>query len=601
MRMSRLFGRTLREAPAEAETASHRLLLRAGFIDQLMAGVYSYLPLGWRTKRRVEQIVREEMDRAGAQEVLLPAIQPVEIWERSGRVRAFGPVLFSLRDQRDRTLVLGPTHEEVITSLFASHAGSYRDLPVTLYQIQTKFRDEQRPRGGLVRVREFTMKDAYSFDLDEAGLDASYDAMFQAYRRIFARCGVPTVAVEADSGAIGGKGSQEFIFLTDTGEDTIVVCGGCEYAANAEKAEFVVPPAAAEEPLPMEVVDTPGVTTIEGLSQFLEVPAARTAKAVFYIATEPGEPGAPEGAPEGVAGEPLFAVIRGDLQVNEVKLRNLLGGKELRPMTDEEVAVHGLVAGYASPVGLERGAAGGLRVIADRSISDSPNLVAGANAVDRHRRNVNYGRDWEADQVADIALAEAGRACTRCGGQLSERRGIEMGHVFRLGSIYTETFEARVLDDQGAQRTPIMGCYGIGVDRIVAAAVEAHHDDDGIAWPSAIAPFDVYLVGLGLQRDEAVAADAERLYEELGAAGLDVLFDDRDESPGVKFNDADLLGLPLRVTVSARNHKAGVVEVRARLAGGDGEPAAEQAPREQVVARLMEMRAAALAPPVAEH
>ena len=581
MRMSRLFGHTLREAPAEAETPSHSLLLRAGFIDQLMAGAYSYLPLGHRTKRKVEQVVREEMDAAGAQEVLLPAIHPRELWERSGRDRAMGGVLFSLTDRRNRQLVLGPTHEEVITTLFADHARSYRDLPATLYQIQTKFRDEARPRAGLQRLREFTMKDAYSFDLDEAGLDVSYEAMFRAYRRIFARCGVPTVAVDADSGAIGGKGSQEFVLVTDVGEDTVVLCDRCDYAANTEKAEFVRPPAAPEEPLPLEEVETPGVTTIEALSALLDVPAARTAKAVFYVAREPGDDG------EEGDGELVFVVIRGDLQVNEVKLSNVLGGRALEAATDAELAAAGIVAGYASPIGLREG----MRVVADTSVPPSPNLVAGANREGAHVRNVNHGRDWQATTVADIALAEAGHGCARCdGGTLRLERAIELGHVFRLGQTYSEPFAVEVLDDAGEQRTPTMGCYGIGIDRIVASAVETNHDEQGIRWPASIAPYDVYLVGLGLQRDEAVAADAEALYEQLTAAGLEVLFDDRDESPGVKFNDADLIGLPLRATVSSRNHAAGVVEVQRR-----GADEAEQAPRDGVVERLLALRAESLA------
>ena len=575
MRMSRLFGRTLREAPAEAETASHRLLVRAGCIDQLMAGVYSYLPLGWRAKRKAERIVREEMDAAGAQEVFLPAIQPVELWRRSGREAAFGPVLFHLGDQRGRELVLGPTHEEVVTRLFAAHAGSWRDVPVTLYQIQTKFRDEARPRGGLIRVREFTMKDAYSFDLDEDGLDASYEAMFEAYRRIFARCGVPVVAAEADSGAIGGKGSQEFVFLGGAGEDTVALCERCGYAANTEKAEFARSPAAPEPPLPAEEVATPGASTIEALAAQLGVTAARTAKAVFYVAGGGEEPALP-----------VFAVVRGDLDVNEVKLAAALGGRALRPMEEAELAEYGVAAGYASPIGADAR----LRVVADVSIAASPNLAAGANRPGWHLRNVNHGRDWTAHEVADIALAHDGAACARCeGGALRLRRGMELGHVFRLGRIYSEAFGAAVLDDGGRRRFPAMGCYGIGVDRIVAAAVEASHDEDGIRWPAALAPYDAHLVALGGARDAGSRAEAEALYGELRAAGVETLFDDRDESPGVQFKDADLIGLPLRVTVSARNRREGAVELR-RRAGG----ATELVPRAEAVARVLALRAEAL-------
>ncbi len=584
MRMTRLFGRTLREAPSDAEFASHRLLLRGGFIDQLAAGIYSYMPLGWRAKRRVEQIVREEMDRAAAEEVLLPAIHPFELWEQTGRDRAFGDTLFVVQDRRARRLVLAPTHEEVITRLFAGHARSYRDLPVTLYQIQTKFRDEARPRGGLVRVREFTMKDAYSFDLDEEGLDASYAAMFRAYERIFARVGIPTVAAEADSGAIGGKGSQEFLFLTAVGEDTVLLCD-CGYAANAEKAEFVRPPAADEAQRPLEEVATPGVTTIEALTDFLGVGPERTAKAVFFTA-----------AWGDGREQPIFAVLRGDLQVNEVKLANALAEEGsppgLRAMTDAEVAHAGLVAGYASPIGVGPG----VRVVADLSIPGSPNLVAGANREGIHLRNVNYGRDWEAE-VADIALAGPGHLCARCSGEpgedgrgLRSERGIELGHVFRLGRIFTELLRVSVLDQEGVQRVPTMGCYGIGVDRIVAAAVEEHHDEDGVIWPATIAPYDVHLVALGASRDAAVAEEADALFQELRLAGLDVLYDDRDESPGVKFADADLIGLPVRLTVSSRNRREGVVELRLRAAV---EP--ERVARDGVVARAAELHAAELA------
>ena len=572
MKMSRYFLHTLREAPSDAETAGHRLLLRAGGIDQLMAGVYTYLPLGWRVKRKVEQAVREEMDRAGGIEIHMPALQPLDIWEQSGRADSMGPVLFRLRDQRERALALGPTHEEVVTKLFASHARSYRDVPVTLYQIQTKFRDEARPRGGLVRVREFTMKDAYSFDMDEAGLDASYGAMYETYGRIFDRCGVPTIAVEADSGAIGGKDSREFMFLTEIGEDVIVRCDRCDYAANTEKAEFRRISAAAEAPQAIEEVATPGTTTIEALAALLSVPASKTAKAVLYMATDPHDILSPA--------QPVFVVVRGDMQVNEIKVRNQLHGVELRPMTEVEARAHGIVPGYASPIGI----GAGVQVIVDVAVAESVNLVTGANREGFHLRNVNHGRDWSAapDDVIDCALAEVGYGCPRCEGMLTAARGIEMGHVFRLGRIYSEAFEVTVLDESGAQIVPIMGCYGIGVDRIIAAAVEQNHDEKGIIWPATIAPFDAHLVGLGLGRDAALAADAEALYVELQAAGLEVLFDDRDESPGVKFNDADLLGLPLRVTVSSRNQTAGIVEVQRR---DDGD--AEKIARDEVVAHLV--------------
>ena len=584
MRMSRMFGHTLREAPTEADTPSHALLLRGGYIDQLMAGVYSFMPLGHRVKRKIEQVIREEMDGAGAQEVTLPAIQPAELWDQTGRRAAMGDVLFQLTDRRERELALGPTHEEVITRLFADHAVSYRDLPVTLYQIQTKFRDEARPRGGLIRVREFTMKDAYSFDADDAGLDVSYNAMFEAYRRIFARCGVPTVPVQADSGAIGGKGSQEFIFLTNIGEDTIILCDTCTYAANQEKAKFVRPASVAGDPLPIEEIATPGVTSIEALAEFLGVEARQTAKAVFFMATRHSKDAADDVFP-------VFAMTRGDLDVNEVKLANALGGVELRPMVDSEVAGYGIVAGYASPVGLRSD----VRVVADLSLVDAPNLVAGANRAGFHLRNVNMGRDWQAAIVGDIVSAQAGHDCARCAaegrdGHLRAERGIEMGHVFRLDYTYTTKMNVTVQDASGGQLTPTMGCYGIGVGRILSAAVEAHFDDAGIAWPAQIAPYDVHLVGIGLDRDAEAAADAEALCTELAAAGFEVLFDDRDERPGVKFNDADLLGMPVRLTVSSRNTKAGVVESKARVA-----PEAESIARADVVAHVRALRDQAIA------
>ena len=569
MRMSRMFGHTLREAPGDADTQSHALLLRAGYIDQLMAGVYSFMPLGWRVHRKIADIVREEMDRAGAQEVHLPAIHPIELWEQTGRKNAMGDVLFQLTDRRGRGLALGPTHEEVITRLFADHAVSYRDLPTTLYQIQTKFRDEARPRGGLIRVREFTMKDAYSFDADDAGLDRSYSAMFEAYRRIFSRCGVPTVPVQADSGAIGGKGSQEFIFLTAIGEDTIILCDACDYAANQEKAEFIRPAPVVGDPLDIEEIETPDVTSIEDLANFLNIDAKQTAKAVFFMWTTKDKSST----------TPVFAVVRGDLDVNEIKLANALGGGTLRPMVDEEIAEYGIVAGYASPIGLHEA----IRVVADQSVVDSSNLVAGANKHGWHLRNVNHGRDWNAAIVADITSAQAGHGCPKCAfegrnGHLRTDRGIEMGHVFRLDYTYSRPLGVAVQDENGQQLTPTMGCYGIGLERILSAAVEAQYDDAGIVWPASIAPYDVHLVGIGLDRDEAAARDAEALYFELQEAGLEVLFDDRDERPGVKFNDADLLGIPQRLTVSSRNLAAGVVEMKGRSA-----TESTQVPRADVV------------------
>ncbi|MFN8555857.1 MAG: proline--tRNA ligase [Dehalococcoidia bacterium] len=541
MRLSRLFGRTLRRAPAEAETDNYQLLLRAKLVEQLAAGVYSYLPLGWEVARRIQQIIKEEMDDAGGQEVHMPVIQPSDLWVQSGR-RFTVDVLFTLRDKRDREMVLGPTHEEVVTDLVRRNVQSYRDLPQLLYQIQTKFRDEPRPRGGLIRVREFIMKDLYSFDSDWEALDRSYDAMFHAYLRIFERCGVTVVPVLADSGAIGGKDSQEFLFLTEIGEDTALICPNCRYAANAEKAEFRKPRREPEEPLPLEELATPGQKTIDDLVRFTGKPHAHTLKAVFYKAD----------------GAPVFVAIRGDLDVNEIKLKNALKAVELTLLDDNEVRSLGLVAGSASPVGLQ-----GMKVVADDSVLEAPNLIAGANRPDIHYVNVNYPRDWTADLITDIALARAGAACPTCGHALEERRGIEMGHVFKLGTVYSEKLGASFLDQDGQSRPVVMGCYGMGVERILAAAIEANHDERGIIWPEELAPFRVHLVALNLDRDD-VRATAERLYDELRAAGVRTLYDDREESAGVKFNDADLLGMPWRVTVSPRTLERHGVEVKRR-------------------------------------
>ena len=542
MRMSRAFGKTLRDDPAEAELDSHKLMLRAGMIHQTMMGVYSYLPLAWRSIRKIEEIIREEMDAAGGQELHMSMLQPREIWEQSGRDEQYGPDMMRLLDRRDRRMVLAPTSEELLTNIVKANVLSYRDLPVTLYQIQTKFRDEPRPRAGLIRVREFDMKDAYSFDSDQDGLDVSYDAMVQAYKNIFARCGLDPIVVEADSGAIGGRDSQEFILLADGGEDTIILCADCGYAANAEKAAFTKPPMPKEEPLPLEEVHSPGIKTIDELCDFLDIPQATTIKAVFYIQD----------------GELLFVVIRGDLDVNEVKLSNALGQPgELRLASPEEVAAAGVVAGSASPVGLN------FTTVADDSINLGSNFAVGANKDDYHLLNANVGRDFQPDIVTDIALAEEGHQCPKCDGTLTARRGIEVGHVFKLGTRYSEKLDAQYLDSSGERHLIIMGCYGIGVGRLLAAAIEQNHDEAGIVFPTPIAPYDVHLVGLNTNVNDVVES-ADSLYDELSQAGLSVLFDDRNESPGVKFNDADLIGLPVRVVVSRRNLGQGVVEIKKR-------------------------------------
>ena len=564
MRLSNVFGKTLREAPAEAELASHRLMLRAGLIHQVATGIYSYMPLGWRSLRKIEQIIREEMDAAGAQELRMSALQPRELWKRSGRDDEYGPNMFRLEDRRDRNLVLAPTHEELLTTMVKANVQSYRDLPLVLYQIQTKFRDEARPRGGLLRVREFDMKDAYSFDIDEEGLDISYQAMVKAYKNIFARCGLETVMVEADSGAIGGKDSQEFVLLADSGEDTVLLCPGCDYAANAEKAAFARPPGQHEEPGELEDVHTPGAGTIEELAAFLDIPTSKTLKAVFYAAD----------------GEVVIVTIRGDLEVNEIKLGNALGAAELRLASPAEVRAAGLVAGSASAVGID-----GLKVVADESVNMGGNFAVGANRPDYHLRNANYPRDFQADIVDDIALAQAGYACANCGSALVAHRGIEVGHVFKLGTRYSESLGALFPDESGAQHPVMMGSYGIGVGRLLAAGVERNHDEQGMTLPAAIAPYEVWLTALNVNKEE-VAGAAEALYSELSDDGVEVLYDDRQESVGVKFNDADLLGLPVRAVVSPRNLRDNAIEIKARSSGE-----ATSVPRGDAVARIKELLA----------
>ena len=545
MRMSKLMLKTLREAPSEAELESHKLLLRAGLVTTFAAGLYAFTPLGWRVIRKIEQIIRDEMDATGAQEVRLPELNPVELWEQSGRAETMGQTLFRLADRKERGFVLGPTHEEGMSFLASRHIQSYRDLPVTLYQIETKFRDEQRPRGGLVRLREFTMKDAYSFDTSWETLDDSYAEAYDAYVRIFARAGIPVVPVAADSGAIGGKESQEFIYLTEDGEDEILKCPGCGYAANAEKAEFTPPPALAVEPLPMEKVATPNQRTIAELAAFLGIEERQTVKAVFYKAD----------------GQPVFVAVRGDLDVNEVKLKNALKAQDIEVMDEAMVKRLGLVAGSASAVGLT-----GMKVVADPTAVEAVNLAGGANEDGFHYLNVNHGRDWKADLITTVALARGGDACARCGTPLEVRRGMEMGHVFKLGTLYSESIGVQYLDESGERKPCVMGCYGIGVERMLAACIEANHDDQGIVWPAAVAPYDAHVVVLNGDQESVVGALAE-LEAAATSARLALLVDDRPDSAGIKFKDADLLGMPSRLTLSPRSLEKGGVEFRNRRSG----------------------------------
>ncbi len=567
MRISKLFGKTQREVPAEADIVSHQLLIKAGMISQVAAGIYSYLPLGWRVLKKIENIIHEEIDKAGGQELHMSILQPLELWQETGRDLAFGKGLFTLSDRKERKLCLGPTHEEVITELVRYNVQSYRDLPLLLYQIQTKFRDELRPRAGLMRVREFIMKDLYSFDTDEDGLNQSYAKMLQAYQNICSRCGLPTLLVEADSGAIGGKASHEFMVISENGEDEIIYCHSCQYAANADKAQSTISKIEGEEPLPLEEVDTPGMATIEEVSSFLKVPQSKTIKAVFYIAD----------------GEAVFVVIRGDLEVNEVKLKNTLHCFELRLATEAEVIEAGIVAGSASPIGIS-----GIKIIADNSITSGTNFVAGANKPDTHFRNVNYPRDFKVNTMADIARARAGEGCPKCGGKLSSTHGIEVGHIFKLGTFLSEKLGAFFIDPNGVSHPIVMGSYGIGMGRLLVAAIEQNHDDKGIIWPLTIAPYHIYLCPL-YREDSKVSEVAENLYAEFEAQGLDVLFDDRKESPGVKFNDADLLGIPIRVTISPRTLEKNSVEIKKR-----SEKESELVPLERIAERLKELISQAL-------
>jgi len=542
LRLSKLFGNTLREVSAETDMTSHQLLLRAGMIRQLAAGIYSYLPLGWRVLRKIEDVMRREMNAIGGQEMQMPAVQPAELWQETGRYSDAGPVLVRFRDRNRRELVLGITHEEVITDLARREINSYRQLPFMVYQIQTKFRDEPRSRGGLVRVREFTMKDGYSFHADQADLDSYYPEVYQAYVDIFHTCGVDALIVEADPGLMGGAASHEFMLVNQAGEDTLAICDHCGYAANAESAVAQREEVQKDQLDGVEEVATPGMTSIEEVANYLGVRPEQTLKAIFYM------------APDGL----LFVVIRGDLEVNEKKLANLVGVSDLRLALEDEVASAGIVAGYASPIRQ----AGKARVVADESIASGTNFVAGANKEGYHLRNVNYPRDFEVDLMGDIAAVQEGDPCARCGEKLRTTRGIELGHIFKLGVKYSEAMGATFLDREGRELPLVMGCYGIGSGRLMAAVVEQSHDERGIIWPLTVAPYHIHLIALGTGSE--VFETAEAVYEELHSKGCEVLYDDRDETAGVKFNDADLIGIPLRMTISRRSLDAGGVELKRR-------------------------------------
>jgi prolyl-tRNA synthetase len=550
MRYSQYFIPTLKETPADAEVVSHQLMLRAGMIRRVAAGIYNYLPLGLRSVRKVENIVREEMNRAGAIELLMPMVTPAELWQESGRWEKYGPELRRIRDRKEAEFCLGPTHEEVITDIVRREVRSYRQLPLNLYQVQTKFRDEIRPRFGLMRGREFIMKDAYSFDVDETAANGSYEKMYQAYRRIFERCGLRFRSVEADSGAIGGSFSHEFMVLADSGEDAIVSCSACDYAANMEKAESR--PAREPkggEPLPLEKVATPEMKTIADVARFLGLPEEETIKTLVY--SDGGN-------------QTAMALLRGDHELNEIKLKNALGWDDVQMATEEEILrITGSPVGFLGPVGLKVK----VPVIADLAVQGLVNCVIGANERDMHYRNAVLGRDFTVDRCLDIRNVAVGDGCTRCASGVMELwRGIEVGHVFKLGTKYSESMHATYLDADGKEQTLFMGCYGIGIGRTVAAAIEQNHDDNGIIFPIPIAPFHCIVSALNMKED-LVREASEEIYRRLSDAGVEVLLDDRDERPGFKFKDADLIGIPLRIVVGSKNLADGKVELKERRSG----------------------------------
>lgn len=550
MRMSRAFIPTLKEAPAEAEIISHKLMVRAGLTRRLASGIYSWLPLGYRVMRKVEGIVREEMDRAGAQEVLLPILSPQELWQQSGRWALYGPELMRVRDRHDRLFGLGPTHEEVITDLARKDIGSYRQLPIILYQIHTKFRDEIRPRFGVMRAREFKMKDAYSFDKDSDGLEKSYQEMYQAYCRIFDRCGLDCRVVEADTGPIGGQESHEFMVLSPTGEDELVYCDGCGYAANVNRAEYaegrVQGSGLRVKPKPLKKVKTPGMKSVDEITGFLKCKPQDLVKTLIYK----------------IDGKAMAVLIRGDHQINESRLADLLSAKELTLANEELIyEVTGAPLGFAGPVGLK-----GIDIIADSAVVEMSNFISGANQPDMHMLNINPDRDFKLNKMADIRRVIPGDLCPKCEQELSFTRGIEVGHVFKLDTKYSQSLGATFSDSKGEVRPAVMGCYGIGIDRLIAAIIEEHHDSRGITWPLQVAPYQVSIIVVNSD-DPAQADRGEKLYEQMVSKGIEVLLDDRAQRSGVKFKDADLIGLPIQIIVGTQSIKTGKVEIRLRKSG----------------------------------
>jgi len=547
MRYSELLLPTLKETPTEAEVVSHRLLLRAGFIRKLSSGVYTYLPLGLAAIRKVEQIVREEMNRAGAQELLMPMVQPADLWKESGRWEKYGPELLRFTDRHDRESCLGPTHEEVITDLVRREIHSYRNLPVNLYQIQTKFRDEIRPRFGLMRGREFIMKDGYSFDATEKGAEIAYQKMYDAYQRIFKRCGLSFRAVEADTGTIGGSFSHEFMVLAETGEDTLVICRSCAYAANVEKAAVQPPEKSGEdiELLPLQKVETPGKKKVEAVCDFLGISPGELVKTMVYLAD----------------GDPVAVLVRGDHEVQPVKLKNMLGAVDVELADEKQVFdITGVPSGYLGPIGLK------IPLAADQEVSAMANFTVGANEKNYHMQNANLPRDFKVFQTADLRQVTETDRCPSCGGVLELTKGIEVGHIFKLGDSYSKALNATFQDSNSEEQNFVMGCYGIGVSRTVAASIEQNHDENGIIFPLPLAPFQAIILNLDPKTEE-ISIAAETFYRQLQQAGLEVLLDDRDERPGIKFKDADLIGIPYRITIGKRFLQEAEVEIRTRADG----------------------------------
>ena len=551
MLATKLYAPTLREVPSDADVVSQQLMLRAGFMRKTANGLYSFLPLGWKSIKKIEAIVREEMDRASAQEIMMPILQPAEIWKESGRWNAYGAEMMRINDRHDNEFCLGPTHEEMITTLVKNEINSYRQLPVNLYQIQSKFRDERRPRYGLMRSREFIMKDAYSFDVDEAGLDESYKSMYDAYTRIFTRCGLTFRPVEADSGAIGGSGTHEFMAIAEAGEADIVYCTKCDYAANIEIGKPGIMKQDEEALQELSVVDTPNASTIEAVAEMLNLPLHKTIKAVVFS----------------IDGKVVLAIVRGDHEVNEVAVQHaVLGSVEPEMATPEELEKVGLTAGFISPIGLKQ--TEDFAIVVDESVMETYNVCGGANKKDAHYVNINPKRDFNVEDIiiAPIRLITKDDVCPKCGGALEHAKGIEVGQVFKLGTKYSEALQATFLDQNGRPNPMIMGCYGIGVSRTLAAAIEQYHDENGIIWPRSIAPFEAVIVPINA-KDEALMSTSQTIYTALQNAGVDVLLDDRKDRAGVKFKDADLIGYPLRITVSKNTLENNEVEIQIRKSG----------------------------------